>query len=238
MLTERIAYQVGERTFTGYLADDDARPPGRPGVLVCHQAPGLNEHAMERARMLAELGYVAFALDLYGFLPPTVDEARATSAALVRDPPEMERRALAALATLKALPQVDARRIAAVGYCLGGSLVLNMTRMTDEFACVVAFHPGMGLVAADDGRAVSGKILACVGDGDPFASREDRARFESIMQAAGADWQLHVYGGVLHSFTDKSIDVLGYEGFGYDAAADRRSWGAMRDLFDETIGAP
>jgi dienelactone hydrolase len=235
MRTRDVIYKVGDKDFTGYLAaPDDADK--RPGVLVCHQGNGLAEHARERARMLAEAGYVAFALDLYGEVPKTIERAMALMNGVLGDPAEMRRRAQAGLDILKRERGVDTTRLAAVGYCFGGALVLEMARSVPELAGVVSFHPGMSgpvaLPEADD-RPVLVKVLVCAGADDPLIPPAAREHFAALMKAAGADWQLVVYGDAAHSFTDKSVDALNRDGFKYDARADRRSWTAMRVFFDE-----
>jgi dienelactone hydrolase len=232
MITKDIAYSVGERTLTGYLAS-----PGKgPGVLVCHQGNGVTEHSRERARMLAEEGYVAFALDMYGETAASREQAMALLQGLTGNPDELRRRALAGLGVLKAQDGVDAARLAAVGYCFGGAVVLELARASTELACVVAFHPGMaGPVALPerDGRAVHAKVMVCAGADDPLIPDAAQVQFARLMNEAGADWQLLVYGGAAHSFTDRSVDALNMPGFRYHAPTDRRSWAAMKNLFDE-----
>jgi dienelactone hydrolase len=145
-------------------------------------------------------------------------------------------RAQAGLDTLKSQPKVDARRLAAIGFCFGGTTVLEMARDCPELGCVVAFHPGLIGLPERDERPVHAKVLVCAGVNDPLIPPAARERLAELMNAAGADWALSVYGGAGHSFTDRSIDALGIANFAYHAATDRRSWAAMRELFDETFG--
>lgn len=239
MIARDVAYSCRESNLTGYFAAPDGGAK-RPGVLVCHQGGGLTEHTKERARMLAEEGYAAFALDMYGKVAAKVEEAMPLMLPLVQNPPEMRDRARAGLDMLKAQPEVDARRLAATGYCFGGALVLELARFARELACVVAFHPGMAPpvpLPESDERKIACKVMVCAGADDPFVPPSAREKFAGLMKAAGADWQLLVYGGVGHSFTDRSVDALNLPGFKYDAAADRRSWKAMKDLFEEALGA-
>ena len=236
MLTKDIAYKIDGKTYTGYLADDESRGKNRPGVLVCHQGNGLVEHAKERARMLAELGYVAFALDMYGQIATTMQEAMAWLQALVADPPELRKRAEAGLGVLKDQPNVDKHRLAAIGYCFGGGVVLEMARSVPGLACVAAFHPGLTGQPEKDDRKIGCKVMVCAGVDDPLIPSEARERFIKLMKDVGADWQLLTYGRAGHSFTDKSVDQLNMPGFGYNAEADKRSWSSMRALFDETMG--
>jgi dienelactone hydrolase len=236
MLTKDVAYQVDGKSFTGYLADDDTRGPARPGILVCHQGGGLTEHAKERARMLAELGYVAFALDMYGEAVTGMEHAMRLLRGLMQDPPLMRARAHAALDLLKAQPNVDPNRLAAVGYCFGGAVVLEIARSRSDVAAVVAFHPGMTELPDSDDRKIACKLMVCAGANDPLIPPEAREKFIRLMNACGADWQFLTYGNASHSFTDKSVDALNMKGFSYHAPTDQRSWAAMRDLFDETMG--
>jgi dienelactone hydrolase len=235
-----ISYEIAGKTFIGYLADDESRGPGRrPGILVCHQGGGLREHTRERANLLAGLGYVAFALDMYGETPASIEAAMAHMQALVKDRTEFRKRAQAGLDVLKAQPNVDPGRLAAIGYCFGGALVLEMARSSPELKCVVAFHPGMSGVVPlpdKDDRPVHAKVMVCAGADDPYVPQESRVKFAELMNSANADWQLFIYGGAVHSFTDRSVDAMSMAAFKYHEPTDRRSWAAMRHLFDETLG--
>jgi dienelactone hydrolase len=239
MQTRDISYHAGAKALIGYLAAPDGGGL-RPGILVCHQGGGLTEHAKERARMLAKEGYVAFALDMYGEMATSMDHAMGLLRGLVADPVELRARALAGLAVLRSQPGVDPARLAAVGYCFGGAVVLELARAAPELKCVVAFHPGMsGPVALpdrDDRRIPGCKVMVCAGADDPLIPPEAQVKFASLMREAGADWQFLSYGGAGHSFTDRSVDAMNIAHFKYHAATDRRSWAAMRDLFDEALG--
>jgi dienelactone hydrolase len=236
MILRDVPYTLDGKTLTGYLADNEARGARRPGVLVCHQGGGLTDHTRERARMLAEIGYVAFALDMYGEVAANREQAMALINGLINDPPELRKRAQAGLDVLKAQPSVDPMRLAAIGYCFGGSVVLEMARSTEELSCVVAFHPGMTWQPERDDRKVNARVMVCAGVEDPLIPASARERFITLMIAAKADWQLLTYGRAGHSFTDKTVDAFGMTGFFYHEPTDRRSWAAMRDLFDETMG--
>jgi dienelactone hydrolase len=238
MLTRDIPYISGGKSFTGYLA----APGGGgswPGVLVCHQGGGLTEHAKEKARMLAEEGYVAFALDLYGEVATSIDHAMGMLGGLAADKDEWRRRSLAGLDVLKAQDGVDTARLAAVGYCFGGATVLELARAAPELRCVVAFHPGMsGAVAqpeSDERKIPTCKVMVCAGADDPLIGPEAYVKFAELMNAAGADWQFIFYGGAGHSFTDKSVDAFKIPHFKFHAPTDRRSWAAMKTLFDEVF---
>ena len=236
MLTKDIAYKIDGKTYTGYLADDDKRGKNRPGVLVCHQGGGLADHAKERARMLAAEGYVAFALDMYGRMAKDRDDAMALLNGLTQDAPELRKRAHAGFDVLKSQTNVDTKRLAAIGYCFGGGVVLEMARATPGLSCIVAFHPGLTGLPEKDDRKVGCKVMVCAGVEDPLIPAEARERFIQLMNAAKADWQLLTYGRSGHSFTDKTVDSFGMAGFTYHEPTDKRSWAAMRELFDETMG--
>jgi len=233
-----LSYSVGSARFTGYVADGSG---GRqvPGVLVAHEGGGfLTNHPKERAEMLAELGYVTLALDLFGDPRPNMDEARAIVQQLRSDLPALRTRVKTALDLLKQQPNVDPRRIAAIGFCFGGTAVLELARSGADLACTVGFHASLATSMPAVAQAIRGKVLVCQGDMDPIITAEQRDTFALEMSRAGVDWQMHLYGGVGHSFTNPYIDAWKIPGFAYDAPADQRSWRAMRDLFSEVFGLP
>jgi dienelactone hydrolase len=232
MNTKDIAYTCGDKTLTGYLADGSN---GRkaPGILVCHQGGGLRDHEKERARMLADLGYVAFAADVYGEVATDQASAMGLLNGLVGNRPLWNQRMLAGLAQLKAQPNVDSARLAAIGFCFGGMTVLELVRITTDVKCVVAFHPGLTGLPETDPRPVTGKVMVCAGQKDPLIPDAARTQFLKLM--AEADLQYINYSQAGHSFTDKTVDAFNIPNFKYHAATDRRSWAAMRDLFGETL---
>lgn len=227
-------YEVDEVRLTGFLADGATRDSA-PGVLLAHEAPGVSDHVKDRARMLAERGYVAFALDMYGETNLPLDEAREQSRRLMADAALMRRRARAALDLLASHNHCDATRLAAVGFCLGGIVALELARDRAPIRCAVGFHPGFMRPAGSVTGPIAAKVLMMIGDDDPVVPAEDRASFANEMKAAGADWQLHIFGGVGHSYTNREIDAWGYPGFHYDEQADRRAWNLMLALFDENF---
>jgi dienelactone hydrolase len=233
-MLKRIDYEEGGRRLTGWLADGSGGRPA-PGVLVAHEAPGVGAHVREVAERLAGLGYVAFALDLYGGERFALDEARALHQEMMSVPGLMVRRALAALRVLTDQPGVDPARLAAVGFCQGGIVALELARAGAPIRAAIGFHPGLKRPAASPDGPIAAKVLMMVGDADPVVSAEDRLAFARDMDAAGADWQLHLYGGVGHSFTNRDVDALGYPGFRYDERAARRSWATMQALLDEVF---
>lgn len=239
MLIKDISYTAGGRALTGYLAapDDSGK---RAGVLVCHQGGGLTEHTKERARMIADEGHIAFALDMYGETATSRGQAMALLQGLMGSPDELRSRALAGLEILKAQANVDSSRLAAIGYCFGGAVVIELARSAPELKCVVAFHPGMSgpvaLPEKDDRKIPNCKVMVCAGANDPLIPNSAQVKFVELMNAAGADWQFLSYGGAMHSYTDRSVDAMNTPGFKYDARTDRRSWAAMKDLFAEAMG--
>ena len=238
MAAEEIAYSADGAEMRGFLATPGGRGRG-PAVLVAHEAPGLTDHCRDRARRLADLGYVAFALDAWGGGQVlTVDEARPRLIAWIADPSGLHARMLAALDVLTARAEVDPARVAAIGHCFGAYAVLELARTGADVAAVVGFHPGLPVARPDEARRIQGKVLMCVGAQDPLLPADQRAAFEAEMIGAGVDWRLNVYGQAQHSFTNPGADATGIPGLAYHAETDRRSWRAMLDLFAETIGVP
>jgi dienelactone hydrolase len=227
-------YNVDGIRLTGFLADG-ARGSSVPGVLVAHEAPGLTAHVKERARMLAERGYVAFALDLYGQVDLRIEEAQEHSRQLMTDATLMRRRARAALDLLALHTHCDAGRLAAIGFCLGGIVALELARDRAPIRCAVGFHPGFMRPVGSPTGPIAAKVLMMIGDDDPIVPVEDRVSFIQEMKEAGADWQLHVFGGVGHSYTNREIDARHMPGFAYNEKADHRAWSLMLALFEEVF---
>lgn len=238
MHTEDIRYEADGRSMLGYLAFDEERTGTRPAVLVSHEGPGLDRHAKEVAEQLAGLGYIAFALDYYGdgkVLPG--DEMFARLSALIEDPERTGEIAQAGLDVLLAQPVADPNRLAAIGYCFGGQMSLELARRGVDVKAVVGFHPGFTPDRTEASRRIGGSVLLCCGSEDPFATAEQRTAFELEMREAEvADWRLEIYGGVQHAFTNVTADLAGIPGLAYNADAERRSWRSMIDLFDQTLG--
>jgi dienelactone hydrolase len=234
-MLQAIDYSANGRFYRGFLADGSGGRPA-PGVLVAHEGGGLTDHARGRAERLAELGYVAFALDLFGDQAPSLDDKMALVRSLRADTAELRARAAVALKVLTGQASVDQDRLAAIGFCFGGTAIIELARGGAPLRALVGFHAGLTSAPAEDNRAIKGKLLLCLGAEDPMVPAEQRASFLAEMTAAGVDWQMHLYGGVGHSFTNPEIDAWDYPGFRYDARADARSWRAMRALFEETLG--
>src|SRR4051794_2507385 len=204
-MLQPIDYEAGGKRFTGFLADGSGGSPA-PGILVAHEGGGLTDHAKGRAKRLAELGCVAFALDLFGDQAPTLDDKMALVRGLRSDTAELRARGAAALAVLTGHSSVDKGRLAAIGFCFGGTVVIELARAGAPLKAVVGFHAGLTSAPPEDNREIAGKLLLCLGAEDPVVPAEQRASFLAEMNDAGVDWQMHLYGGVGHSFTNPEID--------------------------------
>ena len=237
MQTRDLDYAANGATLRGFLAFNEAAIP-RPGVLVFHEGLGLGDFAMEKARQLAALGYVAFAADMFGERrqAKNLQEVATIVGGLRAEPERLRARALAALATLAALPQVDREKLAAIGFCFGGSVVLEMARAGAELKAVVSFHGVLATkLPAAEGQ-VNASVLVLTGAEDPLAPPDQVAAFEAEMRAAGvADWQVVSYGNTLHGFANPAADGSMMRTAMYHAQSDRRSWAAMKALFDEVL---
>ena len=241
MKTKDIAYEADGARMIGYFAVDETRTGKRPGVLIAHSGPGLSEHAKERARILAGLGYAAFAMDYHGGgeMLTAGDDIYARINRYM-EAGGIRLRAQAALDVLATQPETDAGKLAAIGYCFGGTTVLELARSGAPVAAVVGFHSGLETRRPDDAANIKARILVCLGSEDPIIPPQQRAEFEREMTAGGVDWQMHVFGGAQHSFTDPGIDAMakaaGMSGMSYHRPSDERSWRLMRDMFVEVFG--
>jgi dienelactone hydrolase len=236
MKTQDIEYRADGQRLVGYLAVDDGKAGKRPGIIVAHEGGGLTDHAKNSARRLAEAGYIAFALDYYGDGKPLTDISQAMPriGAWMTDPTGIRARAHAALEVLLAQPETDAGRLAGIGYCFGGTTVLEMARAGEPLTAVVGFHSGLG-TGRPATAPIKPKVLVQIGADDPIIPPDQRTAFEAEMKAAEADWRLLVYGGAGHSFTNPDVNALNRPGFEYNESADKRSWRAMLDVFDEVF---
>jgi dienelactone hydrolase len=237
MQTRDVDYRCEDANLRGYLAYENAAGP-RPGVLVFHEGLGLNEFAMERARRLAELGYVALAADMFGERRQgkNLQEIATLVGGLRAEPEKLRARGRAGLATLATLPQVDAGRCAAIGFCFGGSVVLELARAGADLKAVVSFHGVLATKLPAQSGQVKASVLVCTGAEDPLAPPDQVAAFEDEMRAAAvADWQVISYGNTLHGFTNPAADGSMMRTAMYNEQADRRSWASMQSLFDEVL---
>lgn len=233
--TEAVEYKQGDTTLEGFLAYDDSIKGARPGVLIVHQWKGLTDYEKKRAEMLAQLGYVAFAVDIYGkdIRPKNSQEAGVQAGKYKGNRELLRARVNAGLDALRKQSQVDPKRIAAIGYCFGGTTALELARSGADVAGVVSFHGGLDSPKPEDGKNIKCKVLVCHGADDPFEKPEDLAAFENEMRSAGVDWRLIKYGGAVHSFTDWNAGSDNSKGAAYNERADKRSWEDMKQFFAE-----
>jgi dienelactone hydrolase len=233
--TEKVEYKQGDVVLEGFLAYDDSTQAKRPGVLVVHQWKGLTEHEMNRAKMLAKLGYVAFAADIYGKgIRPSDPKAAGKEAGKYKNDRNLLRaRVKAGLDTLEKNPLTDPKRVAAIGYCFGGTTVIELARSGANIAGVVSFHGGLDSPNPEDGKNIKCKVLALQGADDPFVPAKDIAAFEDELRQAKVDWQFVKYGGAVHSFTEVGLKPGMMKGAEYNEKADRRSWEDMKQFFAE-----
>jgi len=226
---KEVAYSNNGEILKGYIAYDDAIKGKRPGVLVVHEWWGHNEYSRKRARMLAELGYTALALDMYGDGKQAhhPDEAGKFSGEVAKNLPLAKARFEAAMKILKQQPNVDASNIAVLGYCFGGSVVLQMARLGEDLKGVASFHGGLATQTPAQPGKVKAHIISFTGADDPMIPPEQVAAFKQEMEQAGVNYKVVTFPGVKHSFTNPAADENGRKfnlPLAYDAAADKESW--------------
>jgi dienelactone hydrolase len=233
IVSKPIEYKEGSAILEGFWVHDDSVKGKQPSVLVVHQWKGLGDYEKKRAEMLAKLGYNVFAVDIYGkgIRPDNPKDAAAEAGKYKSDRDLLRRRITAGLEQLKKLPPTDPKRVAAIGYCFGGTTALELARSGADIAGVVSFHGAVGPAAS--AKTIKARILACHGADDPFVPPEEVKAFEDEMRKAGADWQLVAYGNSVHSFTDWGAGNDNSKGAAYNEKADKRSWQAMKDFFAE-----
>lgn len=248
---EKVEVPSGETTYTadsttlkGYFASGEQSEGKKPGVLVIHEWWGHNEHSRERADMLADLGYVAFALDMYGDGKNTnhPDDAGKFMTAVVSNMDVAKARFQSALEQLKNHPNVDPDKIAVVGYCFGGTMALSMANAGYDLDAVAAFHAGLRLpIMPDTAGIVKAKILVANGADDPMISSQQVEDFKAVMDGAGVDYKYVAYEGAVHAFTNKGADEIASQhemlsgALAYNAAADSASWEEMRVLLGDAF---
>jgi dienelactone hydrolase len=240
VVTKTVEYRQGDTVLEGYLAYDNAGPAKKPGVVIFHQWMGLTGYEKKRAEQLAALGYVAFAADLYGkgVRPANPKDAAAEAGKYRANRPLLRARAQAALAALRQQPNVQGEKVAAIGYCFGGGAALELARSGADVLGTVSFHGSLDTPTPQDAKNIRGKILVLHGADDPNVPRAAVLALEDEMTKGGVNWEVVLYSGAVHAFTQPEAGNDKSKGVAYDAQADRRSWARMKEFFGEIFGAP
>ena len=235
--TRLVEYLDGDVLLEGMLAWDDSISGARPGVLVSHAWSGRSDFEVNKARRLAELGYTAFALDLYGkgARGSSVEENSALMQPFLDDRAKLQQRLLLSLDTLREQAGADASKVAAIGFCFGGLCVLDIARTGEDLAGVVSFHGLLGAPGNTSDNSINAKVLVLHGWDDPMGPPQHVLELTKELSTMRADWQLHAYGNTMHAFTNPNANDQSM-GTVYDTSADRRSWAAMRDFLGELFG--
>lgn len=233
-----VEYKHDDLELQGYLVYDAAWQGKRPAVLIGHEWTGIQDYERRRAEEIAQLGYVAFALDVYGkdVRPETADAAAKESAKYKENRELLRARALAGLDEVRKLELVDPTRVAAIGYCFGGMTALELARSGALVVGVVSFHGTLSNPHPEDAKNMKGKVLICHGANDPYVPADEVAAFQAELRKAKVDWQFISYGGVVHSFTNPLAGDDPSKGAAYNELADKRSWTAMVQFFKEIFG--
>ncbi|HUG90689.1 MAG TPA: dienelactone hydrolase family protein [Planctomycetaceae bacterium] len=236
--TKTVDYEHDGATLQGFFAWDDAVEGKRPGVLVVHEWWGLDRYARSRAEQLAKLGYVAFALDMYGKgkLAEHPQDAMRMAGEVRANQETWRKRALAGLEVLKGHELVDGKRLAAIGYCFGGSTVLQLAYAGADLDAGITFHAALPAPGEEDAKNIRARLLICHGAEDSFIPEEAAQKFRAALDQAGADYEMIYYAGARHSFTVPDADARGLEGIKYDEDADLRSWRQMQITLREAFG--
>jgi dienelactone hydrolase len=237
IVKKTVDYNLAGRPYEGYMAYDDSVKEPRPGILVVHNWKGVSDDTKAAVDRLASLGYVAFAVDVYGkgIRPQDPKEAGEISGGFKKDRIMLRARMQQGLQTLRNQAQVDKKRIGAIGYCFGGTAAIELARAGADIKSVVSFHGGLDSPKPEDGKRIKAKILALHGADDPYVPAADLAAFEDEMRKAKVDWQLVKYGNAVHSFTEKSAGTDNSKGAAYNETADKRSWEDMQRFLKETL---
>jgi dienelactone hydrolase len=232
---KELTYNIAGRDYEGYVAYDDALKGPRPGILVAHNWMGITDETRGRVDELARLGYVAFAVDIYGkgIRPKNQTEAGQLAGSFKKDRTLLRAHMQEGLAQLEKLPDVDKNKIAVIGYCFGGTAALELARAGAKANGFITFHGGLDSPKPEDGKRIKGKVLVLHGADDPFNPIADVTAFENEMRDNKVDWEMIKYGGAVHSFTEKGAGNDNSKGAAYNAEADQRSWIAMKDFLKE-----
>jgi dienelactone hydrolase len=238
VVTKSIAYEQNGQKLEGYLAYDDAKSGARPGVLVVHEWWGLNDYVKSRARQLAEMGYVAFAADMYGDAKVTRDPKQAQEwSSAVGNGGLMAPRAKAGLDVLRQQPQTDKSKLAAIGFCFGGSTVLQLAYSGEPLKAAVTFHGGLMPPQEAQLAMIKSPILILHGAEDTFIKPETIEQVRTSLDKAKVDWYMVTYANAVHAFSNPDADSFKIPGIGYNEKAARRSWSEMQDFFKEQFAA-
>ena len=240
ILTNRIEYSVGDNSHQGYLTYDDEISDARPGVIIVHEWWGLNDYMVRRAHMLAELGYVALALDMYGDgqIAADTDQAGALMTGVLNDMEAGTAALKAGYELLLSQAGVDSERTAAIGYCFGGAMVLHMARIGLPLSAVASFHGALGSFHSAEPGSIKAKILVCHGAADSMVTMDDLEACKQEMETARADCEVLLLANAKHGFSNPEADVKAEKygiDVGYQQQADEKSWAAMQALFDRAL---
>jgi dienelactone hydrolase len=237
VVTKDISYQADGKTMKGYLAYDDAKSGPQPGVLVIHEWWGLNDYTKMRTRELAEMGYVAFAADMFGDGMTTRDpkEAQAWSSGVSKEEGALAGRSKAGLEVLKKQPGVDAKHLAAIGFCFGGTTVLRLAYSGEPLDAAVTFHGGLVAPTDAEAKAIKTHLLVLHGNEDHFIKPETIESLKKTLDANNVDWYMVTYAHAVHAFTNPEADSFKIPGIGYNKEAATRSWDEMQRFFREEM---
>lgn len=239
IVSNTVNYLEGDTVLEGFFAVDEAIDGRRPAVLIAHMWGGRDDFVAEKAKQIAALGYVGFALDMYGkgIRGSTPEQNAALMSTLMADRGLLQKRVNAALQAFRLLPWVDDSKIAAIGFCFGGLCVLDLARSGADVLGVVSFHGLLEAPKAPANKTISAKILALHGYDDPLATPEQMQAFQQEMTLANVDWQTHIYGGTVHAFTNpRAVDPAMHDTYRYDRNAEQRAWRAMQNFLSELFG--
>lgn len=232
---KEVSYKDGDQQLKGYLAWDDSIKGKRPGVMVVHEWWGLNDYAKNRAKMLAEEGYVAFAADMYGADKVTThaNDAKGWMTQITQNQDAWQKRALLGLEQLKSSSKVDTSKLASIGYCFGGATVMQMAYAGADLKGVVSFHGSLPPASPEQAAAIKSSVLIAHGEADAFIPAERIVKFKKALADANVDWEMNIYSGAKHGFTNPGAGEFGMDALAYNEKADRRSWEKMKAFFAE-----
>ncbi len=235
VVSEAIEYMDGDTALTGYMYFDDSIQGKRPGVLVIHEWWGLNDYAKKRAEMLAGMGYIAFAADMYGDRRVTThaEDARGWMTQITSNIDAWQKRAQLGLTVLKKHKLARTDDMAAIGYCFGGATVMQLAYSGSDIDGVVSFHGSLPVASEAQAKLIKARVMVAHGYVDSFIPKERVAGFKEALDKAGVDWQFNTYSGAKHAFTNPGAGVYGIDALAYDANADKRSWQQMQNFLDE-----